>query len=469
MKGKRFSGTAKLLAILLSLAMLVSLAACGGEKTADVSGETQAAGDVPAGSTTAVPEADNSKPVSLSMVTWIQETNQKAIDTLNASFTEKYPNIKITVDTAPANDYPTLLQTRVAAGNVDLISNISAFDTLPQDFTKGADDPAWLTFIKSGAYLDITDQPFIANWDPNMIKNAVSYDGKAYGLDMGAVGYNGLFYSKKMFADNGLTEPGTWADFEKICTTLKSKGINPITVGAKDTWPLTSVGISGVVGANETDFNAFAKGLWTGTRKFNDEQTMKIWNRLDQLISWLEPNVMAVAYGDAPGRLIAGKVAMMIAGTWNAGTITALDPSFEFGYFAFPGDTDQKPNQLQGKYDMQFNIYAKTANKDACLQWMDFLSQKDIYAQFVSTCGFFPTMPGVTSTSEFVNSMADKNKNFMPSWEKNIVKPKGVGQYGDGQGFNINLLKSLGGTVGTVKELADLAQKDYDTAIAAIK
>ncbi len=469
MYSKRLNGTAKLLVILLSLTLVFSLAACGGKSANTEGNNTENAAGNDQAATAATAAKEDTKPVTLSMITWIQESNQKAIDNLNAAFTAKYPNIKITVDTAPANDYPTLLQTRIAAENVDIISNISAFDTLPQDFTKGADDPAWLTFIKSGAYLDITDQPFIANWDPNMIKNAVSYDGKVYGLDMGAVGYNGLFYSKKIFEDNGLSEPGTWADFENICKTLKSKGINPITVGAKDTWPLTSVGISGVVGANETDFTAFAKGLWTGTRKFNDDQTMKTWNRLDQLISWLEPNVMSIAYSDAPGRLVAGKAAMMIDGTWNAGAFASLDPDFKYGYFAFPGDTDQKPNQLQGKYDMQFNIFAKTANKDACLMWMDFLSQKENYTPFVSTCGFFPTMPGVSSSSEFVNSMADKNTNFMPSWEKNIVKPKGVGQYGDGQGFNINLLKSLGGTVGSVKELAELAQKDWETAIAAIK
>ena len=46
-----------------------------------------------------------------------------------------------------------------------------------------------------------------------MIKNAVTYQGKVYGLDMGGVGYNGLFYNKKLFDDNGLKEPGTWDEF----------------------------------------------------------------------------------------------------------------------------------------------------------------------------------------------------------------------------------------------------------------
>lgn len=463
--------SAKLLSIFLALIMLATLTACGGTTGTTDQGSESVTADTTKATTaeTTAKVEEKAKPVSLAMITWIQDTNQKAIDGLNAGFIKKYPNVKITIDTAPANDYPTLLQTRIAAENVDIISNLSAFDSLPQDFTKGCDDPAWLTFIKSGAYLDLTGQPFIANWDPNMIKNAVSYDGKVYGIDMGAVGYNGVFYNKKMFADNGLTEPGTWADFENVCKVLKAKGINPITAGGKDAWPVTSVGISGIVGANEADFTAFAKGLWTGTRTFTDDQTMKIWNRLDQLISWFEPNVMSITYGDCPGRFIAGKAAMMIDGTWNAGTLGALDPNFQFGYFPFPGDTDKKPNQLQGKYDMQFNIFAKTKNKDVCLQWLDFLSQKENYTPFVSECGFFPTMPGVTSSSKFISDVADKNTNFMPSWEKNIIPPKGVGQYGAGQGFNVNLLKALGGKTATVKELAELAQKDWDTAKAAIK
>ena len=118
---------------------------------------------------------------------------------------------------------------------------------------------------------------------------------------------------------------------------------------------------------------------------------------------------------------------------------------------------------------MQFNIYAKTANKDICLKWFDFLSQKENYTPFVSALGFFPTMPGVESTSKFVASLADKNKGFKPSWEKNITPPKGVGQYAAGQCFAIGTLKALGGTVKDVQSLAELAQKDWDAAFKAIK
>lgn len=456
--------TGKLVSLMVTFALLFSVVACGDSTPAEK--DSTVASTVASDSKAPV---EAQKAVNLKMITWVQETNQAAIDVLNAAFTEKNPNITFTIDTVGANDYPTLQNTRIAAGDVDIISNLSAFDSLPQDFTKGCDKPAWQTFIEAGNYLDITDQPFIKNWNESMIKDAVSYGGKVYGLDMGAVGYNGLFYNKKLFADNGLTEPGTWAEFEKVCKTFQDKGIAPITLGMKDTWPLNSCAVSGIVGANETDLTAFAKGLWDGSRKFTDEQTMKTWNRMAQFVSFLEPNVAAVSYGDAPGRFVAGKAAMLYDGTWNAGGVAALDESFEFGYFPVPGDVSGNPNQLQGKYDMQFNIFAKTANKDACLLWFDFLSQKENYTPFVSALGFFPTMPGVESTSKFVASIADKNTGFKPSWEKVIVAPKGIGQYAAGQGFVIGMLKAVGGTVPDVKALAELAQKDWDAAIKAIK
>lgn len=461
------SKVSKLLAIFMILTMLLSLAACGGASSTTTATTAAPAGTTAAGATTAAPATD--KPVTLRMITWVQETNERGIAEVNAKFSEKYPNVTIVVDTVGANDYPTLQNTRIAAGDVDIITNLSAFDALPQDFTKGADRPAWETFIQGGAYLDITDQAFIKNWDPNMIANAVSYQGKVYGLDMGSVGFNGLFYSKKIFADNGFSEPGTWAEFEAICKALQAKGIAPVTLGMADAWPLTAIAVSGIVGANEDDMTAFAKGLWEGTRKFTDEKTMKIWNRMDQFVTFLEPNISAVTYGDAPGRFVAGKTAMLYDGTWNAGTIAALDPSFEFGYFPIPGDTNGNPNQLQGKYDMQFNIYAKSENTEWALKYFDFLSTPEVYGPFVSTLGFFPTMPNVETTSAFVNSLADKNVGFKSAWEKVIIPPKGVGQYASGLAFNIGQLKLLGGTVETVAELADLAQQDWDTAMKSIQ
>ena len=98
MNSKKMNHAKKVLSILAALIMLTALAACGGTQTAPE--ETgQAAVGTPA--STPKDEPKETKPVTIAMVTWIQETNQKAIDTLNAAFAAKYPDVKITVDTAP--------------------------------------------------------------------------------------------------------------------------------------------------------------------------------------------------------------------------------------------------------------------------------------------------------------------------------------------------------------------------------
>ena len=46
-----------------------------------------------------------------------------------------------------------------------------------------------------------------------------------------------MFYNKKVFAENNLTVPKTWAEFINICDTLKAKGITPLTASVDGAWP----------------------------------------------------------------------------------------------------------------------------------------------------------------------------------------------------------------------------------------
>ena len=78
------------------------------------------------------PTAAPAQPVNIKMITWVQESNQKAIDALNAAFTAKFPNVTFTVDTVGANDYPTLQNARIAAGDVDIITQMAPFDLYPR-------------------------------------------------------------------------------------------------------------------------------------------------------------------------------------------------------------------------------------------------------------------------------------------------------------------------------------------------
>ncbi|MFT4144005.1 MAG: hypothetical protein QM644_06065, partial [Mobilitalea sp.] len=109
---------------------------------------------------------------------------------------------------------------------------------------------------------------------------------------------------------------------------------------------------------------------------------------------------------------------------------------------------------------------AKSANTDAVIKWLEFFSDKDNYTTFINAIGFIPTMQGITVDNAFINDISPLNQEFQINYELIHRAPKGVGKYA---GFAISELKILGGTIETTQELADLAQKDQDDALNALK
>jgi raffinose/stachyose/melibiose transport system substrate-binding protein len=161
---------------------------------------------------------------------------------------------------------------------------------------------------------------------------------------------------------------------------------------------------------------------------------------------------------------VAGRAAMMPDGNWNVTEILKADPNFQVGYFPLPGTAPGL--QFQGKSDLSFHINANSPHKEAALKWFEFLSDKAVYTEFINIIGFIPTMEGVTISNKFLNEeILPYVENLRPLWELNYRAPNGVGQYAGYGGYQY--LKSAGGPVGTVEELAKLSQKDFADGKAA--
>lgn len=408
---------------------------------------------------------DSNKDVTLKLITWTNPATVDALKALNTNFTKKYPNIKVEITAVDSATYPQLVQTRVAAGDVDIIAQ-QQFVANP-DYTKGLDKPPFQQYIENGDFIDLSNESFVKNWDPNAIKDSSSFNGKVYAVPVSRVSYNGVFYNKTIFEQNGLQVPQTWDEFINVCKTLQGKGIAPLTAGGKDGWPISAVAANAVVSTAVSDPTAYMKGLWSGEKKLNDAESQVIFDRLGELASYYEKGVMGVDYASVPGRFASGKAAMLTDGAWQAPQIAKASPDLKFGYFPLP--STQKGSdvaQLKGKYDTLFAGSGKSKNKDAILKWLDFLSQKDNYTPFINAIAMEPTMTGVTSDNAFLKSLAPMSKNFQLDFELVYKAPKGIGKFG---GFQPTQLKALGGTVDTPKALADLAQKDWETALKSAK
>ncbi|MCD1261296.1 extracellular solute-binding protein [Paenibacillus athensensis] len=443
---------------LVSVVVAASLAGCGGTSTDSGSSATTS----PAA--TDAPKTDSGKAVTLKVIHWKNEAANKWFDKFNKKFEEKYPNIKIDYTTVPSDDtFKQLQQTRIQANDVDVITNLSALVGAPADWSKGAADPTWKQWIDAGLIADLSDQPFIKNYTPESIKDGGTYNGKVYGITTGSVAFSGLFYNKQIFSDNGLKVPTTWDEFVAVCDALKAKGIAPIGFAGKDIWPI-NLAVQGLQASVHKDQLSYIKGLWDGSNKFNDAESMDILTKAQKMMGYAVDGFMGVDYGSLPGLFAQGKVAMIADGTWDAPTIAAANPNLKFGYFPIPGSSDAAQNKsLAGKYDMTFMVAEKSKNKEAALQYLSFFSEPANYAEYVNDVGFLPVQPNVDLKSEFIKELTPNMEGFKLAWDQLFINRNNAGEHVAGSSVHAEFLAPAG-PIKTVQELADLSQKEWDAA-----
>ena len=223
----------------------------------------------------------------------------------NNEFMARHPNIKVDMSVVNANDLSTVTQTRLTANDVDIV-DMFGFANAAQPYMKNVDPPNWQTLIEAGYLMDLSDQPFIKNYDESAIKDAGTYNGKVYEINLGRVSYSGIYYNKDLFAANNVQVPTTWSELVAACKTFADANIPCMTAGGKDGWPIF-VGAYGLIGSIYPDQAALVEGLWNGTIKWNDAKSMVMWNEMKVYAQdMMESGASGIAGDAAPGRFASG-------------------------------------------------------------------------------------------------------------------------------------------------------------------
>lgn len=391
------------------------------------------------------------------MVTFMEEFNKK--------FQEKHPNITVDMSVVGSGDLPTVTQTRLTANDVDVV-DIFGFSNAAQSYMMKADAPNWQQLIDNGMLLDLTNEPFVKNYDEAAIKDAGTYNGKVYAINLGRITYSGIFYNKDLFAANNVTVPTTWSELVAACETFSTAGIPCMTAGGKDGWPIF-VGAYGLIGANYPDQAGLVEGLWTGSVKWNDAKSLGMWEKMQVYArDWMEPGAVGISNDGAPGRFASGEVAMLPGGSWMASAIDTAEPGFEWGYIPFPGSDNAEDNKyLFGKYDQGWAVAAKTPNKDAAMLYLTEFSEPENYNAFANAVGFIPTQPTAKLTTTIGEEVAPYLENFRVGYEQYWVAPKGAGEFANPWATYFKPF----GTYDDPQALADKVQSDLQSGLDAVK
>lgn len=237
--------------------------------------------------------------------------------------------------------------------------------------------------VKAGQLKDLTDVITGGAKDeiPDAAYSANSLDGKVYAMPV-AVLPGGLFYSQDLFDQAGITEnPTTLTELEDATEALKSAGIDPIALGAKDAWPaahwyywLALRECSSDTLAKAADEMDFSDECWV--RAGEDLQSFA---ETEPFNSGLLTTPAQQGAGSSAGLIANHQAAMELMGAWNPGVIGSLTPDqkplADLSWFPFPEieGGDGEPGSMMGGVD-GYSCWVNAPKE--CVDFLNFMVEK---------------------------------------------------------------------------------------------
>jgi raffinose/stachyose/melibiose transport system substrate-binding protein len=330
---------------------------------------------------------------TLKIITWVNPPAVTAITKIDKEFEQKYPKIKVSLQTA-ANvngPYAQLEETSVDANTADIITNVLPVQPMPLTPARNKESnfQYWAT---AGVFQPLNGQPFLKNFTADSV-SVESYKGQTDALESGAY-QEGVFYNKAIFARYHLSPPTTYSQFISLCQTLKSHGVTPLFDGLGDVgapymqflyWPLMAD-----LWYPAAPNHNLAVALEIGSVKWTDPHFTTVMDEEKTIASYLEPNYTGVPWESMPGDFAHGDAAMLLDGSWDLSSVHTANPSMQAGFFPLPGSNVASDNQPFLKGDLAFAVLKNAPDKANAMKWLSFFATPSIYDQYVDITGISP-------------------------------------------------------------------------------
>ncbi|OMF29421.1 ABC transporter substrate-binding protein [Paenibacillus sp. FSL H8-0548] len=436
----------------IMVALSVIMTACGGNNgnnnnTGGATNSTTNTAETP----TEAPKKD----VSFTMAYATGDpSTKKAIETTIDAFTAKNPHIKIVnYSETTSSSYLDWLKTKDAVGQFP--------DLVEMRDTK--------VFVDAGKIVEL----------PEDLKSLFSllpeYEGKVYNAPITGTAPQGIIYSKKAYADAGVTElPKTYDEFLAIQEKIAATGISPIVVGGKDIFHMgfwTNFFFINEVYAKDADWNSKRTAK---TASFTDAGMVQAVTDYKELFSkYVDKGWLSTADNQTASILISGKAAQLYSGPWMFGQIEEADPSFEFGFYAIPDRSGEiNINALPSLAGWSLSTEgAKDADKvEAMSAFIKFFYEQEQYGPYLATVNGIPTTKAEITyetgeqMEEVLRLIAD------PSVKKYLGLANWFGDNAIPSQFRnwyYKLLQELVLTKGDVTEYMKKADTEYDSNVKA--
>jgi len=346
----------KVLALIVVLAMTLSLVACGSSDEKNDS-DSNTSTD---GNTTSSPAPET---VKLKIYTQYSSDDEKQpYDYAVEAMKKEMPNVELELE-VEAQDDNAKIKTYAATGNLPDIYR-STTDVIEQ-------------FIKSNNILMLDDYASKFGVE-NQISDAYKYilkssDGHIYAIPNVGPWAATLCYNKELFDKNSVKVPGNYEEFLAAVKAFSAKDITPLAIFSKEKWPgvqlydmlVTRLDSQGV------------KKLDLGNGKISEDAYKKAAERLIELVKagLISKSAFNTNYDQACSMFNEGKAAMIINGAWGIGMYAEkLGDKLGVLYSAPLADAaDVEATRWAisgGGLNQGFSVNPKSANKDIAAEYV---------------------------------------------------------------------------------------------------
>ncbi|WP_044934026.1 ABC transporter substrate-binding protein [Pseudobutyrivibrio sp. LB2011] len=372
----------KLMSMLMASTMVASLfVGCGSQgaetSTTSGSGDTAVASD---------------EPVTLTVLAGQSTTDAGIEDMIDEALAEKYPNITLEWECVGWDgEFHPKMQQYMQTGIPDIIIG------------KGQDVA---TYSSLGLLGEIdskyTDRVLDA------ANENVTFDGKTYGLVYNAL-YQGVYYNRQMFKDNGWEIPKTQEDLQAIIDDCNAKGITPFASHMVDTWSIGNVTMQFMMNDVFNNNPTWGDDFRAGKTSFSEDTAAQTCYQYNKLIyDNTFPETFSLEQTDCDAKMVLGEAAMKVSGSWSIQNFLDIDENFDFGIFPFPNQTGD--SKLIFEPNIAIMTSATTEHQDAVNCVLDLLtSDEELAVEIYDYTKTASMLEGVTPT--FTNpSQADIDK-----------------------------------------------------------
>jgi ABC-type glycerol-3-phosphate transport system substrate-binding protein len=304
-------------------------------------------------------------------------------DIVDKAVAAKYPNITLQWEAVDwGKDFHPKMQQYIQSG-------------LPDILIGKAQDVA--TYGSQGLLADMNGKSYLKNVLDAAIPG-VTIKGKTYGMVFNCL-YQGVYYNRKLFAENGIKVPATQAELATVISKLKAKGITPFATHMVDTWSIGNITMQFAINDVFNKTPNWGDQLRAGKVSYATSAEFKKCYEYNKLIydnTW-NKETFSLQQTDCDARMVQGKAGMKVSGSWSIQNFMNVDPKFDFGIFPFPNQTGDA--KLIFEPNMTWMKSAKTKNSDAVDKVLEVISSnKKAAIEFYNQTKTASMLKGVSPT-----------------------------------------------------------------------